>query len=190
MSTIIHYATGNAGKLASLKAVLEPLGFEVKQLVMNLTEPQLDSITAIAKHKAIHAFGGIHRPVVVQDSGFVIPALGGFPGPYTKYALETLGVPGILRAVGTLSRKCFFHECLAYKDEDKIKVFETFIHGTLTTKKYGSSKDDATSELWRVFIPDGQEKTISQMSDAERNTWRNSRETDHYGVQFAQWFKA
>ena len=33
----------------------------------------------------------LRKPVVVEDSGFVIDALNGFPGPYIKYALATIG---------------------------------------------------------------------------------------------------
>ncbi len=184
MKTLL-YATGNPGKVDSLQDVLGS-EFHVVQIDLTLIEPQFDSVDAIAKDKARQAFEQAKEPIVVQDSGFVIPSLEGFPGPYTKYVLETIGVEGILKLVGE-DRYCFFHECLAYADESGIHLFQTQILGSLTRTVQGPAKERESSALWRVFVPEYQCRTISEMSDAERVSWRQSRAIDHYGVQLARW---
>tara|TARA_B100000508_G_scaffold60333_1_gene47346 strand:+ start:378734 stop:379300 length:567 start_codon:yes stop_codon:yes gene_type:complete len=184
MKTLL-YATGNPGKVDSLQSVLGS-EFHIDQIELDLIEPQLDSVDEIARDKARQAFSQTKKPVAVQDSGFVIPSLGGFPGPYTKYVLGTIGVERILRLVGE-ERYCFFHECLAYADETGVHLFQTHIPGSLTRTVQGPAKERESSALWRVFVPTGQRKTISEMSDSERVHWRQSGSTDHYGVQLARW---
>jgi len=189
METIL-YATGNPGKVDSLQAVLgEFPGLQIDHVDLELSELQLNSVDEIAKDKVRQVYEKTKKPILVQDTGFLIPSLKGFPGPYTKYALETMGVEGILKAVGDKRRSGVFHECLAYSDGTQIKVFQTFITGELTEELRGPIKKHATSNLWNVFIPTGQYKTIAEMTDDERGAWRHSREIDHYGLQFARWLE-
>ena len=53
----------------------------------------------------------------MQDSGFVIQELNGFPGPYTKYVLATIGVDGLLKLMeGQPNRRCGFAACVGFAD--------------------------------------------------------------------------
>lgn len=45
-------------------------------------------ITLIVEDKARRAFETVGRPVIVEDTGLFIDALGGFPGPFVKHVLE------------------------------------------------------------------------------------------------------
>lgn len=189
MKTVL-YATGNPGKVDSLQAALKEFpDLRIHQVNLELSELQLNSVEEIAKDKVRQAYAKTRESVLVQDTGFLIPSLGGFPGPYTKYVLETMGIEGILKAVGSGGRNGVFHECLAYSDGTQVKIFQTFITGELARESRGPTKKNATSNLWNIFIPTGQYKTIAEMTDDERSTWRHSREINHYGIQFAKWLK-
>ena len=69
----------------------------------------------MCKPKTPHQCG--RSCVYMQDSGFVIEALNGFPGPYTKYVLSTIGVDGLLKLMdGQLNRRCGFAACVGFAD--------------------------------------------------------------------------
>merc|ERR1712100_713437 len=93
---------------------------------LKLPEIQGDTVAEICHAKAEAAFASLQRPVVVQDSGFAIAALSGFPGPYTKYVLQTIGVEGLLKLMeGQEDRRCGFVACVGFADEDgQVHVFE------------------------------------------------------------------
>lgn len=189
MINSILYATGNPGKIHSLQTVLNPLGISVSSVDLEIVEIQANSAREVAEDKVQKAFAEVGKPVVVQDSAFIIPSLCNFPGPYTKYMLETVGLEGILRVVESYETPCSFSECLAYYDGSNMKVFETLIPGILTKKIAESAPKHATSPLWKAFIPLSQEKTLAEMSEEEMSAWRQSRETDHYGIQLAKWLE-
>jgi XTP/dITP diphosphohydrolase len=85
-------ASGNAGKLRELKAMLEPLGWSVRpQGDWSLEEAAEDGISFIenALIKARHAAGATGLPALGDDSGLVVEALGGQPGiRSSRYAGE------------------------------------------------------------------------------------------------------
>lgn len=187
MSKIIRYATGNPGKINSLQTVLEPLGYSIVQAGLNIDEIQAGSAEEVALDKARKAYAMLKEPIVVQDSAFIIPALGNFPGPYTKYILETIGVEGLTRIPKDEQTPCSFQECLVFFDGKTEKVFQTAIPGLIIKDERGPDRKYATSPLWKVFVPLNQNKTLAEMSKEEMSAWRNARETKHYGLQLAEW---
>ena len=44
-----------------------------------------------AREKAQYAFDHLLTPLIVDDTGFFIDALNGFPGPYAAYVLNSIG---------------------------------------------------------------------------------------------------
>jgi XTP/dITP diphosphohydrolase len=76
-------ASGNPGKLRELRDLLEPLGFDLRaQSDWNITEAVEDGQTFLenALKKARHAARHTGMPALADDSGLVVPALGGEPG--------------------------------------------------------------------------------------------------------------
>jgi XTP/dITP diphosphohydrolase len=76
-------ASGNAGKLAELGALLAPLGVELtsqQALGMPEAEETATSFIENALIKARHAAAASGKPAIADDSGIVVPALGGAPG--------------------------------------------------------------------------------------------------------------
>jgi len=79
----IVLASGNRGKLAEIRALLEPLGAEVSpQSDFDLPEAveDGDSFVANALIKARHAAALTGLPAIADDSGLAVDALGGRPG--------------------------------------------------------------------------------------------------------------
>ena len=76
-------ATGNAGKLREMAALLAPIGFQLKaQGELGIAAASETGVTFVenALQKARHASHQAGLPAIADDSGLVVPALGGAPG--------------------------------------------------------------------------------------------------------------
>lgn len=189
----IRFVTGNRGKAKVLAEQLATIGVEVERVDLPLIEPQANRVEDVALAKARQAFSAIGGPLVVEDSGFCVDALRGFPGPATKYALETLGAEGLLRLAAPLSdRSCRFVASLVYLDAaGTAKVFtDDRGAGTLARESDPTPCDDAWSDLWRIFIPAGASRPLSAMSGAEREAlWARWQSHSVY-AQLAAWLSS
>src|SRR5262249_32600842 len=88
----IVLASGNAGKLRELAAILGPLGHElVPQSAFGIETPPETGTTFVdnALLKARYAAGAASLPALADDSGIEVDALDGRPGVYSaRYAGE------------------------------------------------------------------------------------------------------
>ena len=187
---IINFVTGNAGKVKTMQSHIGKYGFEVVQTKLSLVEPQAPNAEAVALSKAMQAFKTLKQPVVVEDSSFHIEELKGFPGPYIKYTLQTLGVEGILNLTkGLKDRTCRFTSALAYIDSDGVP--RTFVQkgdaGKLDIKVDKTPSNEAWSDLWRIFIPAGCKKPLTGLSKKERDMLSKKWESESVFSQFASW---
>lgn len=81
-------ATNNSHKVAEIERILSPLGFTAvtaKERGIDLGDVVEDGETFAANAfiKAKHAFDLCHQPVIADDSGLCVDALGGRPGVYS-----------------------------------------------------------------------------------------------------------
>ncbi|MDD1648668.1 MAG: RdgB/HAM1 family non-canonical purine NTP pyrophosphatase [Methanomicrobiales archaeon] len=131
--------TGNPHKAREVAAFFQGMR-EVEHVPLDCPELKHDDVGEIARGKAAWAFGQLLRPLIVDDTGFSIHALGGFPGPYAAYVLTTLGNGGILKLLdGVTDRAAFFETAIAHADgEGTIRVFRGRIDGTITTSPRGT----------------------------------------------------
>lgn len=162
----ITYVTGNWAKIESAKQILNPLGYEIDNIKMETPEIQADDVTEVAKYSSKWAANKLNCPVLKNDSGLFVESLNGFPGVYTHYVDDTLGVDGLLKLMeGLENRKAYFKESIAYCEPNgEPVVFEGITKGTIDIKKsgtYGWSWDF-------VFIPEGETKTLGCFEDEER----------------------
>lgn len=167
----ITYVTGNWAKILSARQILEPLGFEIDQVKLEVPEIQNDDIAEVAKFSAKWASEKLKCDVLKNDSGLFVDELGGFPGPYTHYVDDKLGEDGILKLLdGVENRKAHFEEVLAYVEYGKDPVvFKSITNGTISKEKsgeYGWSWDF-------IFIPDGEKKTLGNFDDNVRFKYWN-----------------
>lgn len=167
------FCTGNKGKVSVACEHLAPLGFEVKQVDLDLMEIQSHRVSDVARHKAEQAYARVRAPLFVEDSGLFIDELKGWPGALTKVELATIGLEGILRMADlTVGRVARVHSAIAYIDDDgRTHVFdhESRVAGTLAlTPAVVVDSERAWSDLWRVFIPSGFSQPLSALPEPDR----------------------
>ena len=89
-------ASNNAGKLAELQQLLEPLGVElVRQSELGVGEAEEPFRTFVenALAKARHAAAATGLPAIADDAGLCVNAFGGLPGVDTAYYATQFGYP-------------------------------------------------------------------------------------------------
>ncbi len=127
----VIYATTNKYKLAGANNALR--GTDVKlvapeQELPDVPEIQSDSQEAVSVDKAEKYFQLLKCPLVVMDSGLFIEELKGFPGIYTKYALDTVGIKRIIEMLNDNFR-AYTKRTVVYHDGSATKAFTSEIWG-------------------------------------------------------------
>lgn len=189
----IIFATSNAGKAATLQSHFHEAGMDIEVEARNLplVEPQADTALEVARDKAAQAYEIVKSAVVVDDSSFHIPALGGFPGPYQKYVAETIGLDGFIRLMqGVEDRSAYFISNLVYvDDEGNQHEFSDDPYWGMLLESYNPDEPYDWGVIGRIFVPKGLERPLTQLERAERLAIdKKSGRIDAY-VQFADWYR-
>jgi XTP/dITP diphosphohydrolase len=93
----LRYVTTNPGKVREAREYLD----DVEALDYDYTEVQAPDLETVAAQGAREAFRHAGEPVIVDDAGLFVEGLDGFPGPYSSYVEDTLGV----ELTGRVARK-------------------------------------------------------------------------------------
>jgi S-adenosylmethionine:tRNA ribosyltransferase-isomerase len=189
-TTRIAFVTGNAGKFATARDHLASLGVELERVTLDLDEIQSSSVLDVALHKAQQAFRVLRRPVIVEDSGFYIDELNGFPGPSVKFVIKSLGAEGIARmADQTASRRCHFQGVLVYIDAHGVpRIFtDEGDGGTVAERPTTTPQPGSWSALWDVFVPAGCTEPLSALRDTERAHVFDRWAKQSVFTQFGEW---
>ncbi len=168
VTTRIAFATSNKHKLQEANHVLKDYGVELYMAPAPKLEIQSSRLEDIAVYAAVQAHLILQKPVIVEDAGLFIPALKGFPGPYSSYVYKTIGVEGLAKLMeGVSNRRAYFLSVVAYADENGVKVFTGRVDGVIAEKPRGS-KGFGFDPL---FIPYGSDKTFAEMELEEKNRY-------------------
>lgn len=170
-------ATANAGKVRELTTSLAPLGFElVVQGELGITSLPEVGCTFVenALTKARHAARESGLPAVGDDSGLVVPALGGAPGIRSaRYAGEpsddARNNTKLLRALaGHANRDAFFTCTLVYlgaPDDPAPQIATGRWHGTIIDAPRGHNGFGYDP----LFLVNELGKTAAELTVAEKN---------------------
>lgn len=175
----IVLASGNAGKLAELRALLADAPFEViAQRDLGVEEVPETGLTFIenALIKARHAAACTGLPALADDSGLVVDALGGAPGLYSaRYAgspthddANNAKLLAALAGVPAARRGARFHAVLVLlRDpaDPQPLVAEGSWEGRIATAARGSHGFGYNP----VFVDPGLDLTAAQMSPAQKD---------------------
>lgn len=183
----IVFVTHNKGKIASASRQLEGVNFKVFEY--DLEEPRSDDIKYISKYKVMEAYRLVNKPCIALDCGFWIDELNGFPRAFVNFALNTIGIDGMLKLMKNKeNRKCRFTECLSYYDGNNLHQFMGKNEGSLSKEALGNNTEKKWSDLWYIFKPFGYDKTLAQMSEEERKSRVKYEDIDAMR-EFAKWYK-
>ena len=179
-SSELFFVSSNNHKFTEAQRILSNLGLEISLFKTTLEEIQSNSLSEIAKRKALDAYSKVQKPVIIEDDGLFIDSLDGFPGPYSSYAYDTIGNKGIMNLLEKIeSRNAKFVAIIAYcNGVDDVQLFESSIPGkiSLSIEEGGWGYDP-------IFIPDGESKTYANVSDKDKFSHRSASLK-----KFSDWF--
>ncbi len=157
----IPMATRNRNKIDEANYVLRDFGIELYPVNVEKLEIQSEDLEEIARFAALQAYQALGKPVVVEDSGLFIEALGGFPGPYSSYVYKTIGLKGVLKLMeGEENRKAYFEAVVAIAlSEQDVKTFVGRVEGRIAGEARGSHGFGFDP----IFIPMGFDKTFAEL---------------------------
>lgn len=113
---------------------------EVEHVILDCPEPRHIDIGEIARGKAEYAYEELSRPLIVDDTGFFISALSGFPGYCAAYVHDTIGNAGILKLMnGVKDRNAYFETAIAFAQKDGIRIFRGILPGMVVTTPRGGA---------------------------------------------------
>ncbi len=171
----IVIASHNAGKVREIADLLKPLGLSVVSAgELDLEEPEEtgDSFAANAELKARYVADASGLPALSDDSGLVVPALGGAPGihsarwagPGRDFGIAMEKVEQGLS--GKTDRGAYFvcALCLAFP-QGSAEVFEGRVDGTLVWPPRG----DKGFGYDPVFCPEGHDITFGEMEPSDKH---------------------
>ena len=185
-------ASQNKGKIIEIADLLAPLGFIVSSAAdYTAVEPEETEDTfegnALIKARFVHS--ETQLPALADDSGLVIPALGGDPGVYSARWAEN-GDFGVAmkkvqaRLTPDMDTSAYFVCALAFINTDgKEFVFTGTCYGHIQFPAKGLSGFGYDP----IFIPNGETRTFGEMPYSEKKQYSHR---SHAFTQFQQFLLA
>ena len=179
----INLVTSNLGKVEELTYILKPFGHKVSQLKVECPEIQASTLEEVVDF-GLDWLGAkkIQTPFIIDDAGIFVEALENFPGVYSRYVYDTIGLQGILKQMESIVDRITRFKCvlgLMLEDGSKHKFVGeckgNLIHEMRGTGGFGYDP---------IFIPDGYTKTFSELLPEEKNDVSHRGRAMHKLVDF------
>jgi len=161
---VVTFVTSNPGKVVEARRIFGEFGLSVRWCRRELPEPQSDRLEDVVRAK-LRAASRPGRSTVVEDSGLFVPSLTGFPGVYSRYVYDTIGLRGVLRLVAGRPRQAEFRAVAGYQRSRNVLVSVGRVEGTLAARPRGNGGFGYDP----VFIPVGESRTFAEMSPVEKD---------------------
>lgn len=180
----LFFGTSNKNKFEEARRILKPFQINLRFLKGKGVEIQSENLENIAAYAARQLAQKSNVEVVVEDSGLFIKSLKGFPGPYSSFVHETIGIEGILQLMSAAAnRSASFTSAVAFCTPSSEPV--SFL-GIVEGKIAGSSKGSGGFGFDPIFAPsEGDGRTFAEMKAEEKNA------LSHRSMafrEFASWY--
>lgn len=164
----IYFVTGNSMKEREVNSILSDVDipFRVSHVDIDLPELQGD-VLQIARQKCIEAAEQVGSAVLVEDTSLCYTALGGMPGPYIKWFVDTIGNDGLYSLLAGHKDHSAYCQCiLGFSTGPGAEplLFVGRTAGTIVSPEMGGGFGwDA------IFVPEGHKLRFSAMELGEKN---------------------
>ena len=158
------------------REVQQILGLALEGADLDLPEIQAIDPAEVAAEKARaarEALGDTDLPILVEDSGLMVDAWGGFPGALTKWVMESVGNEGLLRMLGPGEDRAASAVCVvALADANgKVRTFRGEVRGTVAE----SPRGEGGFGYDPVFVPGWSVVTYAEMGEAKNKDSHRAR---------------
>ena len=158
------------------REVQQILGVALEGADLDLPEIQAIDPAEVAAEKARaarKALGDTDLPVLVEDSGLMVDAWGGFPGALTKWVMQSVGNEGLLRMLDSGEDRSARAVCVvALAEADgRVRMFRGEVGGTVAE----SPRGEGGFGYDPVFVPEWSSMTYAEMGDGKNTDSHRAR---------------
>jgi XTP/dITP diphosphohydrolase len=158
------------------REVQDILGFALGRADLDLPEIQAIDPADVATEKARaarEALGDTDLPVLVEDSGLMVDAWGGFPGALTKWLMQSVGNEGLLRIFAPGDDRSARAVCVVALAEagGRVLTFRGEVRGTVAE----SPRGEGGFGYDPVFVPGWSSMTYAQMGEGKNTDSHRAR---------------
>ena len=174
----IFFATSNKGKISEAKEKLGPTGHEISPLIIDgmppkFIEPQSEHLEEVAFAKLSQARQMVlgaemeDCAILVEDSGIFIESLSGFPGVFSSFVEDKIGLSGILSILSEEENRSAEYRATCFL-ETREGIFKS--KGICSGEISRAISGELGFGYDPIFIPvEGDGRTFGQMSPEEKS---------------------
>ena len=163
----LKVVTSNDGKIKEFKQALEKTPVFHTNVSVPYPEVQASSLEEVVDFGLDNLKDKIQPPFIIDDAGVFVDGLEGFPGVYSRYVYDTIGLQGILKQMENLEDRQASFKC----------VLGLLLEDGTTHKFVGECKGRIIHEMRGdggfgydpIFIPDGFDRTFAELPPEEKN---------------------
>ncbi len=168
----LYFATSNKHKFDEAQAVADKYNIKlIHYLEGKGIELRSDDVEEIAADSVRQVYSALRKPVFVEDTGLFIHSLNGFPGTYSSWVYNKIGLKGILALLKEYEtsndgsknnrediRSAYFKTAIAFKSAEEERIFEGICKGSIAESIKGTSG----FAYDKIFIPEGYNRTFAE----------------------------
>ncbi|PSH01261.1 MAG: hypothetical protein BRC27_02625 [Nanohaloarchaea archaeon SW_10_44_10] len=171
----LFFATGNKGKLEEMQEPFTRAGYKLVQVKADVPEIDAMDVEEVAERKVMDSYqeAVLNQEVgsvdyfIVEDTGFYVEALGGFPGAEAAFFAGTAGADRLLKLMeNEENRDAYFRTAIAVymPGKDEVEIFTGKMRGKVPERKRGESHPHLPYNSY--FVPDhGNGKSLAENPD-------------------------
>ena len=163
----LKVVTSNDGKIKEFKQAFEKTHVFPTKISVPYPEVQASSLEEVVDFGLDNLKDKIQPPFIIDDAGVFADGLEGFPGVYSRYVYDTIGLQGILKQMENLENRQGSFKCvlgLLLENGDKYK-FVGECKGTIINEMRG----DNGFGYDPIFIPEGHDMTFAELPPEAKN---------------------
>lgn len=186
---LLRFATGNTGKVEEIRERLDQRDsyLKIEQIEVDMEEVQNLDAEEVAAAKARESYmaalsdGKIDEgePIVVEDTGFYVEKLEGFPGTMAKHFAVTVGADGLIPLMeGLENRSARFKSVIALHDGDETHVFPGELLGKVPEEPRGDAHEHLPYNS--LMVPEGESETLAENPELKDGRHHRNRAIDSF----------
>ena len=160
----VRFVSANEHKIRETQEILGRLDVAIKPVALKIDELQTRDTSRLVRHKALEAFRQIGRPLFVEHTSLSLEYLNGLPDGLTRVFWETLEADRFAALFGqSHGGKATAQTHVCFIDGERFYDF----FGEVTGRVAGKPRGDRRFDWDSVFIPDGYDRTFSELADTK-----------------------
>jgi non-canonical purine NTP pyrophosphatase (RdgB/HAM1 family) len=159
----ITFLTSNTSKFEDVKRYFGELAPDINVVMNNVDIPEIQSLDLekVAQEKAKAAWHLLQQPLLIDDGGIYLERFNKFPGAFSRYVAEGIGLDGIWLLAKDDPRASFVCYLVYVDGPNSIHLFKGVTQGKIVQPS-GALKNPHFPYT-EIFIPDGSDTLYAEL---------------------------